>query len=106
VAYEVVVVILRFPEPSNVPEPVVFPVRAIVRAVANLVAVPAFPETDPVIVEEKVLVPAIVWSPLSFTVFPSNVEIAVALVLSAAFALVFSVDIAVFALSIFVCKAA
>ena len=42
----VVVVMLRLPLPSNVPLPVTEPVKAIVRAVANLVAVAALPDDD------------------------------------------------------------
>ena len=38
-----VVVILKLSEPSNEPDPVISPVKEIVLAVANLVAVPALP---------------------------------------------------------------
>ena len=38
------------------------------RVVWRVVAVPALPEIEPVIVEENVLTPATVWSPLVFTV--------------------------------------
>jgi hypothetical protein len=54
-----VVAKLKFAEPLNVPEvPVTSPVSAIVLPVAQVVAVPALPLIEPVIVLLKVLTPA------------------------------------------------
>jgi hypothetical protein len=63
-----VVAKLKFAEPLNATEvPVTSPVRAIVRPVCQVVAVPALPEIEPVIVLLKVLTPAQVCAPVVTT---------------------------------------
>ncbi len=49
--------------PLKLAVPVTSPERPSVRAVAKAVAVAALPEIEPAIVLEKVLAPAMVWSP-------------------------------------------
>ena len=68
IAFDANVVVIEIAaEPSKLAEPVTSPATAIARVVANVVAVPAFPLTEPTIVVEKVFAPAIVSFPVSMT---------------------------------------